>query len=159
MEVDANDSVGKTKKVKLARLDSLSVGDVKVKDSAAAIADLSEFGCDGIVGSTFLRYFRVTIDYRQRLLTFSDGKERVPAKDGEVIIKFTPEMTQGFAPKIECIVDKSMDTDALIDTGYPGIGLPAEIVRESKEFKAGEVLESDGSMSSRLVGQVIRTTF
>ena len=61
-------------------------------------------------------------------------------------------MTQGFAPKIECTVDKSIDTDAIIDTGYPGIGLPAEIIRKLKEFKAGEVLESDGSMSSGLVG-------
>ena len=84
VEVDLKDSAGKTKKVKLARLGSLSVGDVKVKDSAAAIADLSDFGCDGIVGSTFLRFFRVTIDYRHRLLTFSDGKKRVPANDGEV---------------------------------------------------------------------------
>jgi hypothetical protein len=85
-------------------------------------------------------------------LTFSDDKKRVSAKDGEVTIKFTPEMTQGFAPKIECTVDKSIDTDAFIDTGYPGIALPTEIIRKSKEFKAGEVLESDGSMSGGLAG-------
>ncbi len=61
-------------------------------------------------------------------------------------------MTQGFAPKIECTVDKSIDTDAFIDTGHPGIGLPTEIMRELKEFKAGDVLESEGSMSSGLAG-------
>ena len=152
VEVDLKDSVGKTKKVKLVKLPILSVGDVKVKDSAAAIADLSDFGCDGIVGSTFLRYFRVTIDYRHRLLTFANDKKRVPADDGEVAIKFKPDMTHGFAPKIECIIDKSEDTDAIIDTGYPGIGLPVEIIQKSKEFKAGEVLESDGSMSGGLFG-------
>jgi hypothetical protein len=152
VEVELNDSAGKTKKVKLAKLGILSIGDVKVKDSAAVIADLSDIGCDGIVGSSFLRYFRVTIDYRHRLLTFSDSKKSVPANDGEVVIKFKPEMTQGFAPKIECTVDKSIDTDAFIDTGHPGIGLPTEIMRKLKEFKEGEVLESEGSMSSGLAG-------
>ena len=152
VEVNLTDSAGKTKKVKLANLGILSVGDVKVKDSVAAIVDLSNFGYDGIVGSTFLRYFRVTIDYRHRLLTFSKDKERVPANDGEVTIKFKPEMTHGFAPKIECKVDKSIDADAFIDTGYPGIGLPTEIIHKLKEFKAGEVLESDGSLSSGVFG-------
>ncbi len=75
VEVDVNDSAGKTKKVKLAKLGILSIGDVKVKDSAAVITDLSDFGFDGIVGSSFLRYFRVTIDYRHRLLTISDSKK------------------------------------------------------------------------------------
>lgn len=152
VEVNVKDSVGKTKKVKLAKLAILSVGDVKVKDSVAAIADLSDFGFDGIVGSTFLRYFRVTIDYRHRLLTFSDDKKRVSANDGEVTVKFKSDMMNGFAPKIECTVDKSIDAHAIIDTGYPGIALPTEIIRKSREFKAGEVLESDGSMSSGLVG-------
>lgn len=152
VEVNLTDSAGKTKKVKLANLGILSVGDVKVKDSVAAIVDLSNFGYEGIVGSTFLRYFRVTIDYRHRLLTFSKDKERVPANDGEVTIKFKPEMTHGFAPKIECTVDKSIDADAFIDTGYPGIGLPTEIIHKLKEFKAGEVLESDGSLSSGVFG-------
>jgi hypothetical protein len=86
------------------------------------------------------------------LLTFSDSKKSVPANDGEVIIKFKPEVTQGFAPKIECTLDKSIDTGAFIDTGHPGIGLPTEIMRNLKEFKAGEVLESEGSMSNGLVG-------
>ena len=152
VEVDLNDSAGKTKKVKLARLGSLSVGDIKVKDSPAAIADLSDFGFDGIVGSSFLRHFRVTIDYKHRLLTFSDGKKRVPLNGGGVAIKFKPEMTHGFAPKIECTVDNSLDIDAFIDTGHPGIALPTEIVQESKEFKKGNFLESYGSMSSGLAG-------
>lgn len=152
VEVDLKDSVGKAKKVKLVKLPILSVGDVKVKDSAAAIADLSDFGCDGIVGSTFLRYFRVTIDYRHRMLTFANDKKRVPANEGEVTIKFKPDMMHGFAPKIECLIDKSADIDAIIDTGYPGISLPVEIIQNSEEFKTGEFLESDGSMSGGLFG-------
>lgn len=152
VDVDVLDSAGKTKKVKLARLAKLDIGDVKVKDSAAVIADLSDFGCDGILGSTFLRFFRVTIDYRHRLLTFSDGTKKVPAVVGEEVIPFKPEMTQGFAPKIQCTIDKIKDIDAFIDTGYPGIGIPVEIMHTLKEFKAGEVLESEGSMSGGLIG-------
>lgn len=152
VEVSLNDSAGKTKKVKLAKVNSFSVGDIKVKYSPAVIADLSDFGFDGIVGSSFLRHFRVSIDYRNRLVTFSDGNKNVPANDGEVVIKFKPEMKQGFAPKITCTVDKIIDIDAFIDTGYPGIGLPIKTMRMLKGFKAGEVLESDGAMSGGLAG-------
>lgn len=61
--------------VTLTSLDSLQVGDDRVDNLQAAVMDLAPLSdaaqaqLDGIVGYTYLSKFRVTIDYRKRLLT------------------------------------------------------------------------------------------
>ena len=54
---------------------------------------------DGILGSNFLRYFKATIDYKNKKLHLSNDMEPTATKDGGYKIKFTANMQMGYAPK------------------------------------------------------------
>lgn len=62
--------------VSLARLNSLTLGNAVFRDFPCVVADLEEInkavggGISGILGFDFLSKFKVTIDYRERKLTF-----------------------------------------------------------------------------------------
>ena len=73
-------SAGGKVAVSLARVDSLVVGETKIDDVDVGIVDLSHIGrtvgakIDGDLGYNFLKYFRVTIDYRDSELRLDDPK-------------------------------------------------------------------------------------
>jgi predicted aspartyl protease len=71
-------SAGGNVSVSLAKLDSLAVGKTKLHAVDVGIVDLAQIGrtigakIDGDLGYNFLRYFRVTIDYRDCKILFDD---------------------------------------------------------------------------------------
>src|SRR5438477_1096739 len=73
-------SAGGKVAVSLAKADSLAVGDAKFGDVDLGIVDLSHVSktigakIDGDLGYNFLKYFRVTIDYRECEIRFDDPK-------------------------------------------------------------------------------------
>src|SRR5947209_3436281 len=89
-------SAGGKVAVKLAKVDSLAVGETKIGDVDVGIVDLAQIGkavgaqIDGDLGYNFLKHFRVTIDYRdceirlddpKRVETFAGGaKTEVPIR-------------------------------------------------------------------------------
>src|SRR5258708_5779871 len=73
-------SAGGKVSVSLAKVDSLAVGETKLRDVDVGIVDLSNVGktigakIDGDLGYNFLKYFRVTIDYRDCEIRLEDPK-------------------------------------------------------------------------------------
>ena len=73
-------SAGGSVAVSLAKADSLAVGDARIDDVDLGIVDLAHVGktigakIDGDLGYNFLKYFRITIDYRDCEIHFDDPK-------------------------------------------------------------------------------------
>jgi predicted aspartyl protease len=73
-------SAGGKVAVSLAKVDSLAVGETKLSDVDVGIVDLLNIGktvgatIDGDVGYNFLKYFRVTINYRDCEIRLDDPK-------------------------------------------------------------------------------------
>jgi len=73
-------SAGGSVAVSLAKADSLAVGDARIDDVDLGIVDLANVGktigakIDGDLGYNFLKYFRITIDYRNCEIRFDDPK-------------------------------------------------------------------------------------
>jgi predicted aspartyl protease len=73
-------SAGGKVSVSLAKVDSLAVGEIKLRDVDVGIVDLAQIGktvgakIDGDLGYNFLKHFRVMIDYRDCEIRFDDPK-------------------------------------------------------------------------------------
>jgi predicted aspartyl protease len=73
-------SAGGKVSVSLAKVDSIAVGETKLRDVDVGIVDLAHIGktigvkIDGDLGYNFLKHFRVTIDYRDCEIRFDDPK-------------------------------------------------------------------------------------
>ena len=73
-------SAGGKVAVSLAKVDSLAVGETKLRDVDVGIVDLSHIGktigakIDGDLGYNFLKHFRVTINYRDSEICLDDPK-------------------------------------------------------------------------------------
>src|ERR1700730_13464070 len=73
-------SAGGSVAVSLAKADSLAVGDARIDDVDVGIVDLAHIGktigakIDGDLGYNFLKYFRVSIDYRRCEIRLDDPK-------------------------------------------------------------------------------------
>jgi predicted aspartyl protease len=73
-------SAGGKVSVSLAKVNSIAVGETKLRDVDVGIVDLAHIGktigvkIDGDLGYNFLKHFRVTIDYRDCEIRFDDPK-------------------------------------------------------------------------------------
>lgn len=120
--IELRDSAEGRENVNLTRLESFRVGGFKANGISAAVFDLARIrqmtgaGIDGIIGSNFLRFFRVKIDYQKLLVTLSGDTGPLSPVPGGSLLRIEQDMKMGFAPMVKV---SSGDTtfDALIDTG------------------------------------------
>ncbi len=147
--IEMKDGAEGKEDVYLTRLKSLTIGGFKVDDISAAVFDLSRIRrlsgiqIDGIIGSNFLHFFKVKINYQKRLVTLSGDTAPLKSVPGASPLKIEQLMTMGFAPQVT--VSCGDDTfDALIDTGlkYP-LALPPALM---KKLHRGMVVEGKGVM-------------
>lgn len=156
IEIEGNDSAGKSKSIDLVKLEKVIVGNMEVRDCAAGVTDFSGMFAPriaGILGSNFFRHFKVTIDYRKKEIILSQEKKQTTVQTNASIIPFEADMKMGFAPVIECVVDGKIEGTAIVDTGFPGIvSLPLAMIKKTNSFKAGNAIASKGSMTFGLFG-------
>lgn len=156
IEVEAGGSGGKSKTIELIQLDKVIVGNMQVLNVATGVTDFSELfssNIAGILGSNFFKHFKVTIDYQENKVTLSQDTKPVKLKDNEIRIPFETDMKNGFAPKIECVVDGKIKGTGIIDTGTNGIAdLPLAMMKKTSSFEEGAVLTAKGSMSAGMFG-------
>jgi len=156
IKIDAAGTGGNTKKISLVNLDSVIVGGMEVKNCASGLTDFSSIfspEIDGILGSNFLKHFKVTIDYQRKELTLSHDTTSVQPQENEIRIPIKLDMLHGFAPVTECKIDDTIKDKAIIDTGlYAHIALPVAMVKKIPSFNNGSVVTSKGSMSFGMFG-------
>lgn len=151
VEITARDSEGGEKKIKLVNLPSIRVGDFEVSDCAAGIIDMEQSALgmleiDGILGSNYLKFFKVTIDYQKEILHLSKDTGESPPAEGVYQAPFTAAMEYGYAPVIECKVDDAIEVSGVIDTGAYIVSLPLELADQTKAFKNDQVVKARGAV-------------
>ncbi|MCK5148291.1 aspartyl protease family protein [bacterium] len=126
----------------------INVGDLSVCEFIPIITDLpdasdSEPSLDGFIGSDFLRFFCLTINYQEKTLMFSSDK-LLPSEPFYTVQmeKFFP---LGF-PMIDCIINQSHNMKMMIDTGSPfSFVCPISVIDDDDIFNDQVVLKSYGT--------------
>ena len=156
VQIKTNDSAGNSKNVSFVELDQINVGDVVVGGCGVGVIDLGKFGkdIDGILGSNFLQYFTVQIDYQKTRLVFLAGKYSQASTDKTKKIPIYKNMKFGFAPMGTCKINTVTAIDCMIDTGHPEIAsIPVSLIRDLPRFQEKVfVVESTGGMTGGIFG-------
>ncbi|PID77769.1 MAG: hypothetical protein CSB21_03480 [Deltaproteobacteria bacterium] len=151
LEITAKGSQGKTKNIQLVKLDTINLGGIIVRNcSSGVIQNDSLFpkNIAGILGSNFLRFFTVTIDFKEHEIILTKN-----SLDKQKSIPVTLEMKHGFAPFLQCIIDDKTKIKAMIDTGTPVTSLNLPLLKNTKEFIQGKVIKATGSTSAGIGGR------
>ena len=116
-----------------ARVHTIRLGQTEVTDMRVPVLDIrsvfgESFEWGGFIGSDFLKFFTVTIDYGARSLLFSDDSNSPDSTREGYRIHFEKHFMVG-APLVECTLNGDIETRAMIDTGSPfGFVLPLSFV-------------------------------
>jgi len=156
IEVEASGSGGNSSAVRLVSLETVSVEDVAVRDCCAAVFDFSSIDpdIDGLLGSNFLRHFRLILDFEDNSVILSQKTETLATEPNSIRLSFTQDMTHGFAPRITCNVNGEIRIDGIIDTGSPSIvDLPLSTMEEMQSSRDCQVISSNGSMGGGAFGR------
>ncbi|MFP4401526.1 MAG: aspartyl protease family protein [Candidatus Woesearchaeota archaeon] len=120
--------------VEVVRLDLLKAGDMEVKDSYALVKDLSFYedtsalNVEGILGTNFLKYFTVAVDYDNLSMHLAKGSndahdlpglEFLSGLELESLSLIEDSITV-FSPEINLEIDGRSYSSG-IDTGFAGI--------------------------------------
>jgi hypothetical protein len=110
-------------KAYLTRLESIRIGQMEVRDFIIPRMDLqavfdSTFKFAGFIGSDYLRFFRTTINYRDRLLSLSQPADSSASSPCGYRTPMDVPLPMRF-PYIDITVNDSIRTRAMIDTGSP----------------------------------------
>ncbi len=136
--------------VHLTRLKSFSTGSFQAEGISAAVFDMARIRrmtgikIDGVIGSNFLRFFKVKIDYQKKLVTLSGDTSPLSPVPGASPVRIEQLMEMGFAPQVT-VSCGDCTFDALIDTGLkdPLALSPSLMEKLSKET----VIEGKGVMA------------
>lgn len=127
---------------------SISIGSVCVDNFVPVIADLPEAAAGepeiaGFLGSNYLRFFCVTIDYQKKILTISTEKSSFDSSCYQ--IKLYRHIPLGF-PLIKGLINEKHEVTMMIDTGSPfEIVAPLSMIEKSEIFMNQKVIKSNGA--------------
>lgn len=132
-------------------LNSLSLGDLELKNVPFCVADLNSFGQAqrpaGLIGANILKRFLVTIDYENQRITLADPSN-VKVPDGAVIVNTKPSLgMSGLA--VDGNLDGKQKVSLLIDTGAAFNNISESKVKGllwGPVYKAGMLKGLDGKL-------------
>jgi hypothetical protein len=131
---------------------SIRLGDMELENFRIISMDYSYFyqtdpELDGFLGSDFLKYFYVAIDYRTRELTLS----RYPLPSVSYTQKYQVRLQTNNAaslPKLQCQVNDRWSWTGLIDSGAPfTIVFPLSLINK-QDWRNSPLVESVGVVAS-----------
>ncbi len=147
---------GHSKKTNLVKLKSITVGSSKVENIAVSIIDVPEYfgkNIDGFLGSDFLRFFQVTIDYKNKKLTLTQDTQTISTQDNAIKIPFESDISHIYKPIVQCTINGNIKANGFIDTGSSGLAsLSLETMKKLDAFKRGDMLSATGGMSAGFLG-------
>lgn len=152
----ARGATGAGDKVCLTKLQSLSLGGFVAKDISAAVFDphfqqRAGIRVDGFIGSNFLRFFRVRIDYRNKLLTLSNDTTPVAPVPGATLVKIGQDWKDAFVPQVRVRCGDA-EFIASVDTGlYDPFSIPSAFLNRTN--MDGQI-DGNGAMGSGNFGNM-----
>lgn len=152
----ARGATGAGNQVCLTTLQSLTLGGMGVKNIGAVVFDphfkeRAGISVDGFIGSNFLRFFTVKIDYRRKLLTLSNATAPMTSVPGETLVNIGLDWKNAYVPQVSATSGDASFT-ASVDTGlYDPLSIPAAFL--DKTNLDGQIL-GDGAMASGNFGNM-----
>lgn len=152
----ARGATGADGKVCLTRLKSLALGGFEAKDISAVVFDphfkqRAGIAIDGFIGSNYLRFFKVSIDYRRKLLTLSQDTAPIAPVPRGTIVKIGQDGNNAFVPQVEVRCGNARFM-ASVDTGlYDPMSIPGAFL--DKTNMDAQVF-GDGAMGSGNFGNM-----
>ncbi len=152
----ARGATGAGGKVCLTVLKSLALGGFEVKDISAVVFDphfrqRAGMRVDGFIGSNFLRFFKIRIDYGKKLLTVSDDTAPIAAVPGGTLVKIAQDWRNAFVPQVAVRCGDARFI-ASVDTGlYDPMSIPGALLNRTD--MDGEI-DGIGAMGSGNFGNM-----
>lgn len=138
----------KSKHVYLTNLKSLRLGDMAVENFTVPVMKMqSDFkidAVDGFIGSDFLRFFNIKIDYKNKEITLSKDAEAFDSTtegyEYDIEIPFPMRF-----PKLEMVLNDHIKTEGMIDTGSPYLlVMPTSFLKKFAENDKENMIKSKG---------------
>jgi hypothetical protein len=132
---------------------TIALGEVVVQNFKISMMDLAFFKqsqphLDGFLGSNFLRFFNVLIDYQKKQISLSRSPEYRQSAHKTYRMKLNTNNQAGL-PKIACQVNYYWQAQALIDTGSPfAITFPLSFCEKFSRSERQDFIESKGVFAS-----------
>jgi len=105
-----------------------------------------------LLGSNFLQYFIVQLDYQSHKLNFL-ANPYFSMTTNTITIPFYKNIKYGFSPTGECQIDGDMTLECMVDTGHPEIvTVPVSSFQNLPQFKTKKFVESNGVMTGGIFG-------
>ena len=150
------DVTGKKRTTQLVHLKSISAGKARVDDLSAFVISssnpmlqfLKAGSFDGILGSNFLKHFRITLNYPRKTISL-EKSHAFPT--GTTPIAFSAPIQLGGAPMFECSIE-GIKLSGTIDTGAHGITIPSSIMPSLKRDRNLRYNVTKGGASGGMYG-------
>jgi len=124
LEKSANDTLGfetmeiPEQNAALAIVDDLKLGEASVKGMKVALVgfnDTFKFELPGMIGSDYLRFFKVEFDYEKQNITLRNSSKMTAENDAQHLIDI--EMVSPYFPTVELQINAGNTVPGMIDTG------------------------------------------
>jgi predicted aspartyl protease len=137
-------------KAYLAETDSIMLGRAKVADMKITIFNFLQHAgiedADGLLGSDFLSFYKVAVDYKKQQITLSHSTDPIQPDSNSFKLKFMKHIMIG-APMVKCTINGNIEEYGMIDVGMPyGFVMPLSLMEEFDSSRL-ELIESVGEMA------------
>lgn len=129
---------------------TVRLGEVEIRNFQMVVMDYSIFhtvdaDLRGFLGSDFLQYFYVSLDYQSKELILNRSPFSIPAGTYRIPLDTRNE---AHLPRIKCQINDRWSWPGLIDTGAPfALVLPLKVV-DSEGWRISPLIESEGVAAS-----------
>jgi len=132
-------------------LDTVNLGGARVVNLVGVIYDfLNSVGFtryDGMIGSDFVSFYTVTIDYRAQTLTLSHDTDSLETVDGTFYASLTRQEMMG-APMADGMIEGHIPAECMIDVGSPyGLVMPLSWMDVLYGYQTSHLIPSVGIMA------------
>ncbi|MDO9578733.1 MAG: PDZ domain-containing protein [Candidatus Cloacimonadales bacterium] len=130
----------------MAIVDELKLGNASVagmKVGLVGFNDTFKFELPGMIGSDYLRFFNVEIDYEKQNVTLRNPQKMTAKNDSEHLMDI--EMVSPYFPTIELLINEKHKFPGMIDTGLPyAFVFPISWLENLSEAEKENLVESEG---------------
>jgi hypothetical protein len=129
------------------------LGNAEIQNFILSAVDLSHYkeiepDLNGFLGSNFLRFFQMTIDYQNKKVILAGKSAVIPPSDDAYVIQMFTDNQAGL-PKVDCLINHYWNSRALIDTGSPfAVTFPLSFIDNFSYSERKHFIESEGVFAS-----------